>query len=104
MRIGLSGQKIGVITSGVAYLYVKEALKELNLTLPVLKLDFFYPLPEKRIREFLKGLKKVLVAEELEPYLEKETARLAKESNCKLLFITTHSAHIMVFGLITTGQ
>jgi len=76
----------GIITSGVAFLYVMEALRELNLSLPVLKLGFFYPLPEEKIKNFIKnpapasgagrGLKKVLIVEELEPYLEKEIERL----------------------------
>ena len=74
----------GVITSGISYLYVREALKELNLNLPVLKLGFFYPLPEKKIKNFIKKLKKVLVVEELESYLEKEIERLAKNVNCRL--------------------
>jgi len=76
--------KVGIITSGVSYLYVKEALKELKMDLPILKLGFFYPLPEETIKKFLKNLKKVLVVEELEPYLEKEIARIAQQSNCKL--------------------
>jgi len=76
--------KIGIIVSGVGYLYAKEALKELNFKLPILKLGFFYPLPEKKIKNFIKNLKKVLVIEELEPYLEKETERLAKKANPKL--------------------
>jgi len=75
---------VGVITSGVSYLYVREALKELNLNLPVLKLGFFYPLPEKKIQNFIKKFKKVLIVEELEPYLEKEIERLAKDVNPKL--------------------
>ena len=74
----------GIITSGVPYLYVREALKELKLDLPVLKIGFFYPLPEKKIQSFLRNLKKVLVVEELEPYLEKEVERLAKNINCQL--------------------
>ncbi|MDP2864113.1 MAG: thiamine pyrophosphate-dependent enzyme [bacterium] len=77
-------QKIGVITSGVSYLYVREALRELNLNLPVLKLGFFYPLPEEKIKDFIKKLKKVLIVEELEPYLEKEVRALAKDVNPKL--------------------
>ena len=77
----------GIITSGISYLYVKEALQELKLDLPVLKLDFFYPFPEKRIKDFIKKLKKVLIVEELEPYLEKEVERLAKEANCNLKII-----------------
>jgi len=77
-------ERLGIITSGVSYLYVMEILKELNLDLPVLKLAFFYPLPEKKIKNFIKGFKKVLVVEELEPFLEKEVKVLAKEVNPKL--------------------
>ncbi len=77
-------QKTGIITSGVSYLYVKEALAELKLDLPVLKLTFSYPLAERKIKEFIKNLKNVLVVEELEAHLEKEVERLAKQVNCKL--------------------
>ena len=70
--------KLGIITSGVSYLYVMEVLKELNLDLPVLKLAFFYPLPEKKIKSFIKNFKKVLIVEELEPFLEKDVKALAK--------------------------
>jgi len=80
----LKSSKIGIVTSGVSYLYVKEALEELNIDLPILKLGFFYPLPEKKISGFIKNLKKVLVVEELEPFLEREVERLAKNSNPKL--------------------
>ncbi len=76
--------RLGIITSGVSYLNVMESLQDLNFKLPVLKLGFFYPLPEEKIKAFLKPLKKVLVVEELEPFLEKEVERLAKEVNCKL--------------------
>jgi indolepyruvate ferredoxin oxidoreductase alpha subunit len=75
---------MGIITSGVSYLYVKEALKELELDIPVFKVGFFYPLPEDKLKKFLKPLKKVLVVEELEPYLEKEINILAKNVNCDL--------------------
>jgi len=82
--IGNNKSKIGVLSSDISYLYVMEALKDLKLSLPVLKLGFFYPLPEKKINNFIKPLKKVLIVEELEPYLEKEVERLAKKANCKL--------------------
>jgi indolepyruvate ferredoxin oxidoreductase alpha subunit len=84
---GQTSAKLGIITSGISYLYVMEALQELNLSLPVLKLGFFYPLPEKKIKNFLKPLKKVLIVEELEPFLEKEIERLAKDINCDLKII-----------------
>ncbi|MFC1629607.1 thiamine pyrophosphate-dependent enzyme [Patescibacteria group bacterium] len=76
--------KIGIITSGVSYSYVMGVLKDFNLKLPVLKLGIFYPLPEKKIGNFLKSIKKVLIVEELEPYLEKEIKALAKGANPKL--------------------
>lgn len=74
----------GIITSGISYLYVMEALMELGISLPVLKLGFFYPLPEEKIKDFIRKLKKVLIVEELEPCLEKEVERLAKNVNPKL--------------------
>jgi len=83
-KSSIVNSNFGIITSGISCLYVKEALSDLKLDLPLLKLGFFYPLPEKKIKRFIKGLKKILVVEELEPYLEKEVERLAKEVNCKL--------------------
>jgi len=74
-------REIGIITSGISHLYVMEALKELDISLPVLRIGFFYPLPEEKIKNFIKKFKKVLIVEELEPYLEKEVERLAKNSN-----------------------
>ena len=62
---GQSSDKIGIITSGISYLHIMEALEELNLDLPVLKLGFFHPLPKKKIQKFIgspaSGLKKGLI-------------------------------------------
>ncbi|MEK9153734.1 MAG: thiamine pyrophosphate-dependent enzyme [Patescibacteria group bacterium] len=82
----LSGanNKIGIIVSGVGYLHAMEALQTLGLDLPILKLGFFYPLPEQKIKDFIKPLQKVLIVEELDPYLEKEITALAKEANPEL--------------------
>jgi indolepyruvate ferredoxin oxidoreductase alpha subunit len=77
--------KIGIITTGASYLYVMEALKKINLDIPVLKLGFFYPLPENLILKFLKDKKDVLVVEELNPYLEKEITLIAQKNNLKIL-------------------
>jgi len=76
--------KIGVISSGVGFLYVMEGLKKEEIKIPVLKIDVFYPFLEKKIKNFLKSKKKILIVEELEPYIEKEILRLAKETNCKV--------------------
>ncbi len=81
---GQASANLGIITSGVSYLYVVDALEELGLNLPVLKIGMFYPLLKKKIIKFIKPLKKVLIVEELEPWLEKEINVLAKNVNPKL--------------------
>lgn len=76
--------KFGILTSGVSFLYVKEALFRLGLKIPILKINLIYPLWEEKIKNFIKNLKKILVVEELEPYLEREVKILAREVNPKL--------------------
>jgi indolepyruvate ferredoxin oxidoreductase alpha subunit len=56
----------GFITSGVSYLYVKEAFPEAK----VLRLGMCWPLPEQKIRDFAKGVEQLFVVEELDPFLE----------------------------------
>jgi len=81
---GSTSAKFGIITSGVAHLHTLEALEEMKLKVPILKLGFFNQLPEKKIAKFIGGLKKVLVVEELDGYLEKEIKVIAKDTNLKL--------------------
>ncbi len=70
----------GIVTSGVSSTYVADALTELNLTgnVRLLKLGFTHPLPEDLLGDFLAPLEKVLVVEELEPYLEEGLKALAQ--------------------------
>jgi len=79
-----SNGHIGVIASGAGFSHLMEAQKEMGIALPVLKIGSFYPLPEKAIISFIKKLKKVLIVEELDPYIEKEVERLAKSANPKI--------------------
>lgn len=65
-RIEWGDRKVGVITSGVAYQYVKEIAPEIS----ILKLGFSYPLPVRLIQEFAAEVERLLVVEELEPFLE----------------------------------
>jgi len=59
-------RKRGFITSGVSYLYVKEAFPEAA----VLKLGMCWPLPEQKIRDFAASVDELFVVEELDPFLE----------------------------------
>lgn len=61
-------RKIGIITSGVLYQYVKEALPRVS----VLKLGMTYPLPEQLIKEFVRQVGQAYVVEELDPFLEEQ--------------------------------
>ncbi|HEX6559423.1 MAG TPA: indolepyruvate ferredoxin oxidoreductase subunit alpha [Longimicrobiales bacterium] len=62
---------VAFITSGVTFLYVREAFPDAA----VLKLGMTHPLPKRLIREFAKG-RDVLVVEELEPFLEQQVRAL----------------------------
>jgi len=64
----LNSKKIGIVTSGIAYQYVKEALPDASL----LKLNMVYPLPLGKIKEFSKKVEKLFVVEELDPFIENE--------------------------------
>ncbi|HWR38968.1 MAG TPA: indolepyruvate ferredoxin oxidoreductase subunit alpha [Patescibacteria group bacterium] len=62
-------KKIGVISSGIAYQYVREVFGE---QASYLKLGFTYPLPLEKIKSFAAQVETVYVVEELEPYLEEQ--------------------------------
>ncbi|MEM5790488.1 MAG: indolepyruvate ferredoxin oxidoreductase subunit alpha [Candidatus Aenigmatarchaeota archaeon] len=74
----------GIITSGISFNYLMEAMSDLKVKFPVLKLSITNPLPEDRIKKFIKNLKKVLVIEELEPILEEKVKVIAKDCNPRI--------------------
>jgi indolepyruvate ferredoxin oxidoreductase alpha subunit len=65
-RIEWNKTKIGVITNGITYQYVKEILDDAS----VLKLGMTYPLPRQLITEFSKKVDELYVIEELDPFIE----------------------------------
>ncbi len=75
--------EIGIIASGTAYQYVKEVLGD---TYPVLKLGMVYPLPPKKIRDFAASVKKVIVVEELDGFIEDNCKAMGIEVTGKALF------------------
>jgi len=81
---GDRSSKVGIIASGACYLYVMEALKSLNLRAKVLKLGMTHPVPRKKIVRFLKTVEKVLVVEELEPYMENAVKAAAQDAGINL--------------------
>ncbi|MCX8130163.1 MAG: indolepyruvate ferredoxin oxidoreductase subunit alpha [Clostridia bacterium] len=81
---GITGfGKIGIAASGIAYSYAVEALSMLKLDIKVLKVGTPYPLPTQLAKEFIDGLDKVLVLEELDPVIEEELLLLSAGNNGK---------------------
>ena len=65
-RIVHGRKDLGIVTSAVAYQYVKEIFPEFS----ILKLGWTNPLPKKLITDFAFSVEKLLVVEELDPFLE----------------------------------
>ncbi|MGQ4872712.1 MAG: thiamine pyrophosphate-dependent enzyme [Promethearchaeia archaeon] len=73
--------KIGIITSGMPFGYTMEALNQLGLEdVPILKLGLIYPLNYDEIVSFIKDLEKVIIIEELEPFLEVKVSEIAHKN------------------------
>jgi len=67
-RIELRDRSLGIITSGVPYCYSREAFPNAS----VLKLAQTFPLPTELIKQFAAQVERILVIEELDPFLEEQ--------------------------------
>lgn len=65
-NLTINGKKVGFITEGIAYQYVKEACPNAS----ILKLGMCNPLPENLIRSFASKVDTLYIFEELEPFVE----------------------------------
>jgi len=78
-RIEPGDKKIGFITSGVSYQYLKEIYPDASY----LKLGMTYPFCDDKIRAFAKTVKKLYVVEELDPFLEEHVKALGLKCHAK---------------------
>ncbi len=76
-------RKIGFITSGTSYQYIKELFGN---DASVLKLGLVYPLPDKLLLEFAASVERIIVVEELDPVIE---------NHCKALGIDVIGKNIL---------
>ncbi|ADY54552.1 indolepyruvate ferredoxin oxidoreductase, alpha subunit [Syntrophobotulus glycolicus DSM 8271] len=81
-RVEWHETKIGIITSGVAYQYVRETLPSAS----VLKIGMSYPLPEKMIRDFAQKVDELYVIEELDPFIEDQMKAWGIKTHGKDIF------------------
>jgi indolepyruvate ferredoxin oxidoreductase, alpha subunit len=75
--------KIGLVGCGMGYTLIKEAEQYLGRKLPILKLGTL-PLPKKKIKKFVKGLEKIVVFEETEPFVEGLIKRIFQEERIEV--------------------
>ena len=78
-KVEFNDTKIGFITSGIPYQYVKEVCPNAS----VLKLGIVNPLPKKLIEDFIKKVDTVYVFEELEPVYVLGFPCLSQLGGCK---------------------
>ncbi|UAL07112.1 MAG: indolepyruvate ferredoxin oxidoreductase subunit alpha [Candidatus Methanogranum gryphiswaldense] len=81
---------VGIITSGVSYTYVKEYTSGTS----ILKLGFTNPLPEKKIAEFIRNKKCIIVVEELEPFVEDQVLRICAQNQLNVPVYGKRSGHL----------
>ena len=81
-KIEIADTKIGFITAGIAYQYVKEACPNAS----VLKLGMTNPISKELIEKFVNAVETVYVFEELEPVIEEQVRAWGFDVKGKELF------------------
>lgn len=78
-KVEYRDRKLGFITSGIPYQYVKEAFPEAS----VLKLGIVNPLPKALIEEFASKVEHLYIIEELDPIIEEQVKAWGIEATGK---------------------
>ncbi len=81
-RIEPGDPALGIIACGIAYQYGREVFPGASF----LKLGMTYPLPEKLVQRFAQGVKRLLVLEELDPFVEEQVRLLGVRVEGKSIF------------------
>jgi indolepyruvate ferredoxin oxidoreductase alpha subunit len=97
--------RLGVIASGVSRAYLADALALSGLagTVRVLELGFTHPLPERLVTQFVRGLDKVLIVEELDPILEQDVRALVQRRGLAVAVLGKEEAGLPRNGEFSTG-
>ncbi len=81
-KVEMGDSALGIVTCGVAYQYAREVFPGASF----LKLGMTYPLPEKMIRDFAAQVERLIVVEELDPFIENEIRLMGIEVEGKNIF------------------
>jgi len=84
-RIEKGDRSLGILTAGVAYQYAKEVFPQAS----VLRLGMTWPLSEKMIRQFAASVERLIVIEELDPFIEEAVRLMGMPVEGKSIFPIT---------------
>ena len=82
-RVEMGDTSLGIITSSTSYQYAREVFGE---KVSILKLGMVYPMPEKLILDFAAKVDRVIVLEELDPFIENHCKQLGVKVSGKDVF------------------
>lgn len=86
-----TGSKRGIITSGLVFLFLQEALRGVTNPPDILKLAMVYPVPKKTIVDFCRAHDEVKILEELDDTLERSIKALAYDAGLQTKIIGKNS-------------
>ena len=81
-RVEWGDTSVGIVTCGVSYQYAREVFPQAS----ILRLGMTYPLPPKLIGEFAAAVGRLIVIEELDPFLEEEIKLMGVACEGKSIF------------------
>ncbi len=84
-RIEMGETALGIVTCGVAYQYAKEVFPAASF----LHLGMTYPLPRRLIQDFADSVERLIVVEELDPFVEEEIRLMGIPVEGKSIFPIT---------------
>lgn len=75
----INGKRVGFVSAGVPYAHLMDALNHFGIKddVSILKLGMVYPPPKRLMGELLSSVDKILVVEELEPFIENILKQIA---------------------------
>jgi indolepyruvate ferredoxin oxidoreductase alpha subunit len=107
--LGPERPKLLILTCGTGWLYSQEAVELLGLgkKVGILKLGTTWPLPSRMIVEYLKKTDRILLIEEVDPFLEGNVKEIAADFSRKVGpkdFFGKKSGHVPPMGEMTADR
>lgn len=81
-RVELKDRSLGIVSNGVAHQYAREVFPNAS----ILKLGMTYPIPKRLVRDFASEVNRLIVIEELDPFIEEQIRLLGIPVEGKSIF------------------